>query len=291
MSSLILLAALLAPTQASSPPATDEARPVDALVHACHPLAVAKSYRFTMTTESEGGGGGRGGFGGGGEPGVVTGTVAKDMPTHLATEQGELFLLGEKIAMLDEEGNWSAPPERGSGGGRGEGGPAGGPGGERGERGERGEGRRGGRGGPARMLRSFQAPHTLVTDLDRFVTDVVRNENENGEVVYVGKLTDDAITQLGGSGGRRGGFGGRGGDVDMQQSGTFSVTLDPQGALREIAYSVRMQAVFGDREIDRTTLKRIALADLDTATVEVPEGAAMVLEYEPKVAEKKDDWF
>ncbi|MFG0318463.1 MAG: hypothetical protein ACF8XB_14410 [Planctomycetota bacterium JB042] len=290
MFSIVVLASLSVMQEEAAPA---EARPVDALVAACRPLAEAESYRFTMTVENDGGRGG---------PQVVEGAVERAGPLHLKTEQGELLVLGEKVASLGEDGAWTAPPARGErpprgeGGGRGARGEGGGPpeaDGERPRRGGRGERGGRGRGGPERMLRSFRAPHTLLSDLPRFVEEVTRTEGEDGTVTFDGALSEEAVAVLGsGERGGRGGRGGRfGGDAVMENTGRFSVTLDAQGVPVELAYSVRTQAVFGDREIDRTRSTTFRVADLGAAKVRVPEDAAELLGIEPTPEASEDEWF
>ena len=318
MLTIAVLAALAQPAAPvpPAPPAASQdgaSRPIDALVRACAPLAEAESYRFTMTTESDGGAGGSGGFGGFGgrggealEPPWVAGRVVKEMPMSLIVGESELFKFGDKVVLQDEEGSWTLAPTR-TRGRRGGGRPERGAGEPRGPRPEgqrpenqrpenqRGEGqRRGGRGafgGPTRMLRSFVAPHTLVGNLANGVTDVAKAEGQDGAVVFSGRLSEDAIARLAGFGGGRGGRGGRGGQMELEQSGTFEVTLDPQGAVTEIGYSVRTQAWFGDREIDRTRTTTFNLSGIGETKVDVPAEVAELLGYAPKPAESEDDWF
>ncbi len=141
------------------------------------------------------------------------------------------------------------------------------------------------------MLRSFRAPHTLLNDLPRFVEEVTRTDGQDGAVTFDGVLSEEAVAFLAGSGGR-GGRGGRfGGDVEMENSGRFSVTLDARGAPVELAYTVRTRAVLGEREIDRSRRTTFRLADLGTAKVRVPEGAAELLGIEPTPEASEDEWF
>lgn len=265
--------------EASKAPVEGADEAVSSLARACGPLAEAKSYRFTMTTESDGG---RSGFGGGAAP--VEGTVVKGKPMHLRADAGEMFVLGERLAIRDEDGTWTAPPPREAGG-------------ERARRGARGgddeeRPRRGIRGGPDRMLRSFRAPHTLVTNVERFVAEVVRREAEDGGTVFSGVLNEEALELLGGGpfGGRggRGAGGGDAGDGGLERTGTFSVAVDAQGALTRLSYSIRSRGTFGERAFDRARTTTFTVRDLETAEVEVPPEAAKVLEEDAEAPDEGD---
>jgi len=266
-------------------PASEAAKALTGFVNE---LVEAESYAFTSETETESGdegGGGRGGGFGGGEQPPTKGAWKKGLPMQLAIGEVQAYKEGEQVVYKNAEGEWEVfeftgfgRGERGGGGERGEGGGAGGGegrgGGERGA-GERPEGG-GDRGGFSSRRALFTAmaaspPHQMLKDLEGKVEGVEKKE-QDGKLVFTGKLTKEGAEGLGGASRFfRGGRGG-GGGPEIETTGKFAIEL-AAGAISTIRFEVTRSGSFGERSFERTTIQTIAIEKVGATELEVPAEA------------------
>jgi len=139
-------------------------------------------------------------------------------------------------------------------------------------------------------LMAVEAPADLLGGFEGKVADVSK-QSRDGAVVYTGALSPAGVDSLAGRGGMprgpRGGGGGgaagagRGGgdeapEMEMESSGTYTITVK-DGAVVSAVFEVRRVGSFGERTFDRTTKRTLTFDKVGSAELEVPEEVRALL--------------
>jgi hypothetical protein len=120
--------------------------------------------------------------------------------------------------------------------------------------------------GAIARVRTVILPHEELAGFQKHFKEV-KETKENGEMVYSGDLTDEAVKKL-----ARPNF------TNVARSGTAKVWVNGDGVVTKYTIAIEVRGRIGNAEIEGTPTRTITISGLDKTKVEVPEAARKALE-------------
>lgn len=120
--------------------------------------------------------------------------------------------------------------------------------------------------GASAKVKAARLPHEELATVSGEMTDVGKAPAKD-ETVYTAVLPNKVAKELA-----------RNEDRDLTQAGTVAIRVDGKGRVTGYEVSIQVKGRRGNADVDGTFTRTVTIKDIDTAKVEVPDGAKKAME-------------